>query len=78
MAGLSRDHTTISTPTAIIGIRGSEVKLFVELNGITHLNNAEGTPVTVADENGFNKTLLDLPGASSVVDQAGFPTKPRG
>ena len=58
-AGASKSHSTISTPTAIIGIRGSECDGNVDRNGITTIVHRSGV-FSVTDINGQNEVVADV------------------
>ena len=68
--GLDVDHSKISTPTAIIGIRGSELDGNVDAQGNTTIVHRSGI-LSITDINGQNEVILDTPGNTSVVTFSG-------
>ena len=73
-AGLNKNHSTISTPSAIIGIRGSELDGDVNEFGGTTIRHTDGF-LTVADINGENPVVLDTTGNTSIITFNGVPAK---
>ena len=70
LSGLDVTHSTISTPTAIIGIRGSELDGNVDAQGNTTIVHRSGI-LSITDINGQNEVILDTPGNTSVVTFTG-------
>ncbi|MCH7743266.1 MAG: hypothetical protein IIB71_11455, partial [Proteobacteria bacterium] len=70
--GTSRSHSTIKTPSAIIGIRGSELDGVVDQSGQTIIVHKSGYLV-IADINGQNEVVLEAPGNTSVIVLNGIP-----
>ena len=71
--GSGRNHSTIKTPSAIIGIRGSELDGVVESDGQTIVIHKSGI-LTITDINGNNPVTLDVPGNTSVIVVNGNPS----
>ncbi len=72
--GTANKHTTIRTPSAVIGVRGSELEGTVDpVTGATLIVHRSGI-LDVADANGENQTTLDSPGETSFVTLGGSPT----
>ncbi len=67
-----RRHSTISTPTAVLGIRGSELRGQVDSRGKTLVILQSGI-VNIAGPSGREVTL-DSPGNSAEVDETGEPS----
>lgn len=72
--GLGKNHATISTPSALIGIRGSELDGHVDENGNTLIRHTSGE-LMVMDINGLSETLLTDPGNTSFVTINGANTR---
>lgn len=72
--GLGKNHATISTPSALIGIRGSELDGLVDENGNTLIRHTSGELV-VMDINNQSQTLLTSPGNTSMVTINGVNTR---
>lgn len=73
-AGSARDHTKITTPSAVIGIRGSELEGTVKLNGETLVIHKSGI-LTVSDINENNPVLLDSFNNTASVLSGGLPSR---
>ncbi|HIE87080.1 MAG TPA: hypothetical protein EYP91_09630, partial [Gammaproteobacteria bacterium] len=73
-AGLNKNHSTISTPSATIGIRGSELDGNVDPFGNTTVLHKFGY-LTVTDINGENPVVLDTTGNTSIITFNGVPAK---
>lgn len=68
------DHSTISTPTAVIGIRGSELDGTVSAtSGETIVIHKSGI-LTITDINGNNPVELTVPGNTAVIVLNGNPS----
>ncbi|MGK0462113.1 MAG: hypothetical protein ACJA0W_002972, partial [Candidatus Azotimanducaceae bacterium] len=67
------DHSKISTPTAVIGIRGSELDGTVSSSGETIVIHKSGI-LTITDINGNNPVELTVPGNTSVIVLNGNPS----
>ena len=67
------NHSKISTPTAVIGIRGSELDGTVSSTGETIVIHKSGI-LTVTDINGDNPVELTVPGNTSVIVLNGNPS----
>ena len=65
-----KPHSSIKTPTATIGIRGSDVEGEVDEAGITTLIHHSGV-IDVADINGIGMVTLLVPGSATVVSPEG-------
>lgn len=72
--GLAKNHSTISTPSAMIGIRGSELDGHVDEQGNTLIRHTSGE-LAVMDINGLSETLLTDPGNTSLVTINGANTR---
>ena len=72
--GLAKNHSTISTPSAMIGIRGSELDGHVDEQGNTLIRHTSGE-LAVMDINGLSETLLTDPGNTSLVTITGTNTR---
>ncbi|MDZ7685602.1 MAG: FecR domain-containing protein [Gammaproteobacteria bacterium] len=71
-------HTQISTPSAVIGVRGSELEGAVDpVTGETVVVQMSGL-LEVADVNGNNPQTLDASGETATVIQGGTPTLQSG
>ena len=67
LGGLDKGtHTTIKTPTAQIGVRGSEMEGVVESDGSSTFVHKEGV-LDVSDANGRGTVTLDQPGMATAV-----------
>ena len=67
LGGLDKGtHTTIKTPTAQIGVRGSEMEGVVEEDGSSTFVHREGI-LDVSDANGRGTVTLDQPGMATAV-----------
>jgi len=67
LGGLDKGtHTTIKTPTAQIGVRGSEMEGVVESDGSSTFVHKEGI-LDVSDANGRGTVTLDQPGMATAV-----------
>ncbi|MDE0990979.1 MAG: FecR domain-containing protein, partial [Pseudomonadales bacterium] len=73
-AGLNKNHSTISTPSATIGIRGSELDGTVDEFGSTTIRHTDGY-LTITDLNGDNPVVLDTIGNTSIITFNGVPAK---
>ena len=73
-AGMNKSHSTISTPSAMIGIRGSELDGNVDDLGNTTIVHRSGI-LAVTDINGQNEVVLDTPGNTSIITFSGVPAK---
>jgi hypothetical protein len=72
-AGASRDHTEISTPSAVISIRGSEVDVNVDpATGDTLVRHQDGV-LTVSDPNGLGAVQLVTSDTTTAVISGGLP-----
>ena len=72
-AGASRDHTEISTPSAVIRIRGSEVDVNVDpATGDTLVRHQDGV-LTVSDPNGLGAVQLVTSDTTTAVISGGLP-----
>lgn len=70
-----RDHSTIKTPSAFIGIRGSALDGNVDPStGFTTVIHRDGF-LTITDINGDNPVVLEAPGNTSLVTFSGPPSK---
>lgn len=74
MFGTSKNHSTISTPTAIIGVRGSKLDLFVDEQGHTTVRHGEGI-LTVSDIFSREEVVLDTQDETSLITFSGPPSK---
>ena len=72
-AGTTRSHSTIRTPSAIVGIRGSELDGTVDGNGQTIVVHAAGFLV-ITDINGNNPIIMSVTGDTSFTILNGAPT----
>ncbi len=74
LGGLDKGtHTTIKTPTAQIGVRGSEMEGIVEEDGSSTFVHKDGI-LDVSDANGRGTVTLDEPGmATAVSTKPGAP-----
>ncbi|MBV1878094.1 MAG: tandem-95 repeat protein, partial [Pseudomonadales bacterium] len=74
-AGTTRDHTKISTPSAIISVRGSELEGRVDASsGQTIVIHKSGI-LRVTDINGDNPVVLDTPGNTAIILNGVEPLK---
>lgn len=71
-ANLNRAHTTLKTPSAIIGVRGSELEGSVSPEGQTVVVHRSGI-LEITDLNGENPVTLVDPGNTAVVILNGSP-----
>ncbi|MDK1024803.1 MAG: FecR domain-containing protein, partial [Gammaproteobacteria bacterium] len=65
-------HSTIKTPSAFIGIRGSELDGMVAPDGQTIVIHKSGV-LEITDINGQNLVTLDVPGNTSIIVLNGTP-----
>ena len=65
-----KPHSSIKTPTATIGIRGSDIEGEVDETGNTTLVHHSGV-IDVADINGLGMVTLLVPGSATVVSPEG-------
>ena len=74
LGGLDKGtHTTIKTPTAQIGVRGSEMEGIIEEDGSSTFVHKDGI-LDVSDANGRGTVTLDEPGmATAVSSKPGAP-----
>ena len=73
-AGNSRDHTKISTPSAVIRVRGSELEGTVNATtGETVVVHKSGF-LTVTDQNDNNPVVLDTPNNATMIINGGVPS----
>ncbi|MFN3236330.1 MAG: tandem-95 repeat protein [Pseudomonadales bacterium] len=73
-AGNSRDHTKISTPSAVIRVRGSELEGTVDPVTLQTVVIHKSGFLTVTDINDNNPVILDTPNNSTMVISGGAPT----
>ncbi len=72
--GSAQRHTTIKTPSAVIGVRGSELEGSVDpLTGQTIIVHRSGV-LDVTDVLGNNPQTLDEPGETSIITLGDAPT----
>ncbi|MBT5203546.1 MAG: cadherin-like domain-containing protein [Gammaproteobacteria bacterium] len=71
-ANLNRAHTTLKTPSAIIGVRGSELEGSVSPEGQTVVVHRSGI-LEITDLNGENPVTLVEPGNTAIVILNGVP-----
>ncbi|MFT7687331.1 MAG: hypothetical protein ACI9FB_002683, partial [Candidatus Azotimanducaceae bacterium] len=71
--GKGGEHSKISTPSAVIGIRGSELEGDVKADGSTTVIHTSGV-LTVTDQAGNNPVTLDVPGNTTVIILNGIPS----
>ena len=71
-ANLNRSHTTLKTPSAIIGVRGSELEGSVSPEGQTIVVHRSGI-LEITDLNGENPVTLVEPGNTAIVILNGVP-----
>jgi VCBS repeat-containing protein len=65
-------HSTIKTPSAFVGIRGSELDGTVDIDGKTIIIHRSGY-LEITDINGENIVILEFPGNTSVIVFDGGP-----
>ncbi len=73
-AGNTRDHTKISTPSAVIRVRGSELDGTVDPVTLQTFVIHKSGYLTVTDINESNPVILDTPNNSTLVISGGVPT----
>ncbi len=73
-AGMGKNHSTITTPSAMIGIRGSELDGFVDDSGNTIVRHTAGL-LSISDINGTSEVILEAPGNTSMVTITGTNTR---
>lgn len=73
-AGNTRDHTKISTPSAVIRVRGSELEGNVDPNTLQTTVIHKSGFLTVTDINDSNPVILDTSNDITVVINGGVPT----